>query len=331
MKKNELSPMPNNIRRFGKTRLLLVILGLLFLLLIIFLLADVSRQGQIVKKENPKRRLGKMSQERWYSEDRFNLGNYLIESSDQEENDSPNLISTPQDEYKVNLEVEDVHVSKEYQEAVKAPGEITVVKGVDSSSTRTENITTNSSSNLSDSPQNFVLGELGKQAKQLQTGVSNKQRKERFLRAGISQGDYLSYAKGSPLSQFELKAGTLLPAILEQGINSELPGNVRARVRANVYDTVTGNHVLIPQGASLIGRYDSTIGFGQNRALVVWQRLIFPDGSSLNLEKMQGVDVAGYAGFKDKVKHHHLQIYGNALLLSLVGASYGVTCPGYGC
>ena len=106
------------------------------------------------------------------------------------------------------------------------------------------------------------------------------------------------------------------------GVNSDLPGSVIAQVRENVYDTVTGNYLLIPQGTKLIGGYDSQISFGQDRALVVWNRMIYPDGKSINLENMQGVDVAGYAGFRDKVNHHYFRIYGNALLLSLVGAGY---------
>ena len=128
--------------------------------------------------------------------------------------------------------------------------------------------------------------------------------------------------KMKPLSPFEVKAGTYITAALETGIDSDLPGSIKAQVSENVYDTVSGNYILIPQGAKIIGQYDSKVSFGQNRALVVWNRIIFPDGSSIDLEKMSGVDISGYAGFSDKLNNHYLKIYGNAVLLSLMGAGY---------
>ena len=103
-----------------------------------------------------------------------------------------------------------------------------------------------------------------------------------------------------------------------------MPGSVNAQVTENVYDTVTGNYLLIPQGTKLVGEYNSNVTFGQNRVQVVWNRIIFPDGASLNLEKMQGVDIAGNSGFQDKVNNHYLRIYGNAVLLSLMGAGYDI-------
>jgi len=103
-----------------------------------------------------------------------------------------------------------------------------------------------------------------------------------------------------------------------------LPGSVNAQVTENVYDTVTGNYLLIPQGAKLVGEYNSSLTFGQQRVQVVWNRIIFPDGESLDLEKMQGVDISGLSGFHDKVDNHYLRIYGNAVLLSLMGAGYDI-------
>ena len=91
-----------------------------------------------------------------------------------------------------------------------------------------------------------------------------------------------------------------------------------------MYDTVTGNIILIPQGTKIVGSYDSKVTFGQSGVLVVWSRLIFPDGSSIDLENMQGMDINGLAGFRDKLNNHYLKIYGNALLLSLVGAGYNL-------
>ncbi len=148
--------------------------------------------------------------------------------------------------------------------------------------------------------------------------------KESFLLKSRPQDDYLENTKARPRSPFEIKAGSYLPAALITGINSDLPGAVTAQVTDSVYDTVTGNFVLIPQGARLIGVYNSDVSFGQKRVQVVWQRIIFPDGSSLDLENMQGVDVSGYTGLHDKVDNHYLRIYGNAVLLSLMGAGYAI-------
>ncbi|MFH0754230.1 MAG: TrbI/VirB10 family protein [Candidatus Omnitrophota bacterium] len=146
--------------------------------------------------------------------------------------------------------------------------------------------------------------------------------KEAYIKNGTQSEDYLSNTKKQPLSPYELKAGTYIPAALITGIQSDLPGPIVAQVTSNVYDTVSGQYLLIPQGAKLVGEYDSHVSFGQNRALVVWTRLIFPDGATLNLSRMQGVDMAGFAGFYDKVDNHYLRIYGNAFMLSLVGAGY---------
>ena len=146
--------------------------------------------------------------------------------------------------------------------------------------------------------------------------------KEAFLHAKTDQDRYLNHRKMAALSASELKAGTVIPAALVTGLNSDLPGSVIGQVRENVYDTVTGNQLLVPQGAKLIGSYDARVSFGQNRALVVWDRLIFPDGSSLTLERMQGADSSGFSGFSDEVNNHYGRIYGNALLMSLLGSGY---------
>ncbi len=157
-----------------------------------------------------------------------------------------------------------------------------------------------------------------------QEDINKQDEKIAFLGSAGKHGDYLENAKVGPRSPFELKAGTYIPAILMTGINSDLPGSVVSQVSENVYDTATGQYLLIPQGSKLVGGYDSRVSFGQNRALVIWEKIVFPDGSTLGLDKMQGVDLSGYAGFKDKVDAHYLKIYSNALLLSLVGAGYDI-------
>ena len=154
--------------------------------------------------------------------------------------------------------------------------------------------------------------------------LNNQDGKQLFLKKTTQDDDYLERVKKKPRCPYEVKAGSYIPAALVTGINSDLPGSVNAQVTENVYDTVTGNYLLIPQGAKLVGEYNSSLTFGQQRVQVVWNRIIFPDGESLDLEKMQGVDISGLSGFHDKVDNHYLRIYGNAVLLSLMGAGYDI-------
>jgi type IV secretion system protein VirB10 len=119
-----------------------------------------------------------------------------------------------------------------------------------------------------------------------------------------------------PLSRFEIKAGWDIPAILEQSLNSDLPGDIKAIVRENVYDTATGRYLLIPQGSRLIGAYDSRIGYGQDGVQVVWNRIIFPDASSIDLEGMAGQDAQGHSGLRHDVDNHYRRFIGAAALTS---------------
>jgi type IV secretion system protein VirB10 len=120
-------------------------------------------------------------------------------------------------------------------------------------------------------------------------------------------------------SPWTLSAGTTIPASLITGLNSDLPGMVIAQVTENVSDTATGRTVLIPQGARLIGSYDSMIAHGQRRALLVWQRIVFPDGSSVRLDNMPASDLAGYAGLEGKVDFHSWQLFKGIALSTLLG------------
>ena len=121
-----------------------------------------------------------------------------------------------------------------------------------------------------------------------------------------------------PLSPYQLMAGSLIPASLITGINSDLPGTVIAQVTQNVYDTVRGQYLLIPQGSRLIGRYQSEVSFGQDRALVVWDRILMPDGSSITISE-PGSDVSGCAGVKDRTDHHWDRVFVAAGLATLLG------------
>lgn len=124
----------------------------------------------------------------------------------------------------------------------------------------------------------------------------------------------------------ELKTGAVIPGVMVTGINSDLPGNIIAQVSQNVFDTATGRQLLIPQGAKLFGVYDSRVIYGQERVLVAWNRLMFPDGSAVTLGAMPGSDMAGNAGYTDKVNNHYLRIFGSAILMSMItgGMSYSM-------
>ena len=124
-----------------------------------------------------------------------------------------------------------------------------------------------------------------------------------------------------PRSPYTLFAGTILPCVLTQGINSDLPGQIGCMISQNVYDTVTGHYLLLPQGTKVIGTYDSRIAYGQERVLVVWTRLLRPDGSTLSLEGMPGIDLSGYAGITGHVNNHYVRLLGGVVLGAVLGAS----------
>lgn len=152
-------------------------------------------------------------------------------------------------------------------------------------------------------------------------------KKQNFLENQQQATGYLNSMKQSPVSPYEIKAGTVIPGVMISGINSDLPGQIIAQVSQNVYDSATGKHLLLPQGSKLFGTYSSNVSHGQKRVLVAWSRVNFPDSSSLDLQGMAGVDQAGYAGFSDKVNNHYLKIFGNALLLSVITAGVQLSQP----
>ena len=128
--------------------------------------------------------------------------------------------------------------------------------------------------------------------------------KEAFLTQAAAVEPYLSKPLLNPISKFELKAGSIISGALVTAINTDLPGEVIGQVTENVYDTATGNYLLIPQGSKLLGKYQSLVTNGQNRALVVWQRLTYPNGNSIVLDGMPGTDESGHAGLQDRVDYH---------------------------
>lgn len=148
-----------------------------------------------------------------------------------------------------------------------------------------------------------------------------------FFNQDIKDLGYLPNGVIPQLSPHELKRGSVIPATLITGINSDLPGRIIAQVSQHVFDSATGHRLLIPQGAKLLGRYDSGVSFGQSRVLVVWTDIIFPNGSTLQIGAMAGTDAQGYGGFRDKSERHYLRTFGSAALLAIIGAGIDMSIP----
>lgn len=157
-----------------------------------------------------------------------------------------------------------------------------------------------------------------------QNGQSGKQS---FVQREADPKIYGSGTLQTPRSPFQVMAGTVIPAALVTGINSDLPGQMIATVTENVYDTVTGHYLLVPQGARMLGQYDSQVAYGQRRVLLVWTRLLLPDGSSIVLDRLPGVDAAGQAGLEDKVNWHWGRIFQGAALSTLIGMGAELASP----
>ncbi len=154
------------------------------------------------------------------------------------------------------------------------------------------------------------------------TAIQNRQdQKEAFLAKASDVATRHTDELQTPPSPYTVMAGTVIPAALVTGINSDLPGQVIAEVTQPVYDTATGRYLLIPQGSRLIGRYDSQVAFGQRRVLLVWLRLILPDASSIALDKLPGIDPGGYAGLEDGVDGHWGRLLSGAALSTLLGVN----------
>jgi type IV secretion system protein TrbI len=134
----------------------------------------------------------------------------------------------------------------------------------------------------------------------------------------------------APASPYILQAGAVIAGALLTGLRSDLPGQVTAQVTEDVYDSPTGKFLLIPQGARLVGQYDAQIAFGQSRALLVWNRLIMPNGRSIVLERQPGADPEGYAGLEDEVDNHWGSLFKAAILSTVlsVGSEAGTSGNG---
>ena len=154
---------------------------------------------------------------------------------------------------------------------------------------------------------------------------TDQDRQLAFLNAPVDRRIVAPDRVTPPASPYVLQAGSVIPAALVTGIRSDLPGLIVAQVTQNVYDSPSGRYLLLPQGSRLIGEYDNGVGFGQRRILLVWTRIILPDGQSIVLERQPGADSAGYAGLEDGVDHHWGGVLRAALLSTLlnIGAELG--------
>jgi type IV secretion system protein TrbI len=146
-----------------------------------------------------------------------------------------------------------------------------------------------------------------------------------FLNANVDRKTVSTDRVAAPASPHVLQAGAVIASALITGIRSDLPGQITAQVTEHVYDSPTGRILLVPQGTRIIGQYDSNVQFGQNRVLLVWNRLIFPNGRSIVLERQPGADVEGYAGLQDGVDYHWWDLAKAAGLSSFlsIGAELG--------
>ena len=153
-------------------------------------------------------------------------------------------------------------------------------------------------------------------------------RKLAFTNATDGQSDVNPHRLIPAASPYLLSAGSIIPASLITGLRSDLPGLVAAQVTENVYDSATGQILLVPQGARLIGAYDSVVAFGQHRALVVWQRIVMPDGSAVRLDNEPATDPSGYAGVADKVDFHTWTLLKGVAISTLLGAGTNVSLTG---
>lgn len=159
----------------------------------------------------------------------------------------------------------------------------------------------------------------------LERDQNNQQRKLDFLNQPVEQSIYNPHPLQTPASPYQVMAGSIIAASLITGVSSDLPGFVLAQVTENVYDSVTGLTLLIPQGARLIGAYDSVVAFGQSRALLVWQRIVMPDGSSIQLDNLPATDAAGYAGLEDRVDYHTWRLLKGVALSTILGIGAGLS------
>lgn len=160
-----------------------------------------------------------------------------------------------------------------------------------------------------------------------QEADQNKIKEKKEFLKGVNEDKvtiYNPYEVITPLSEYQINAGSIIPGIFITGVKSTLPGRMIGQVRENVYDSTTGNHLLIPKGARLLGMYDSNVTFGQDRIMIIWERIIFPSGKSIQLDRFAGTDLSGYAGVTGKVNNHYGKLLTSVVLSSIIGAGTAI-------
>ncbi len=159
-------------------------------------------------------------------------------------------------------------------------------------------------------------------------GIRPRDRYQEFLAAAARNEPttYIASRLQDPISPYQIMAGTLLPAMLVTGIDSDLPGEILGQITRDIYDSQQ-RFLLIPRGTKVIGRYDNQVALGQSRMLIAWTRLILPDGRSLSLPGLPTKDLGGAAGLAGKVDNHYRRLYGQATLLSIIGAGAQLSQP----
>ena len=177
----------------------------------------------------------------------------------------------------------------------------------------------------------FLGDSLARASSSPPPAMSSSARQRDFLSRAGDAGGAAVIAQVEPAgSPYTLRAGTVVPGVLLSAINSELPGEIVGQVSRNVYDSRTQRLLLLPKGSKLIGTYDNQIAASQNRLLVAWTRVIFPDGRSLKLTGLALEDNQGQTGATGRVDRHHARVFGNALLLSAIGAGAQLSQPSQG-
>lgn len=157
----------------------------------------------------------------------------------------------------------------------------------------------------------------------IDTTQNRQESKRKFIETQRNKSYYSTNTVMPPMSRYELKTGTMIPAVLLTAINSDLPGEIIAQVTSDVHDFKTLKHTLIPMGSRIIGRYDSNVTYGQNRLLVVWDRIIFPNGNTMALDNYQGVDLLGNSGMKGKVNNHFWKLLRSVILSAGINVAAG--------
>lgn len=330
---NGLKNKPTGIKRLNNIPLL-IFLGIIAIIVVSLVFAMSQRANQIKKDQEPKEVAiqesdpsGKITA--WEEQSKFNQPSPRIPgivdtntetgeektTTEQAANSGTPTVTTPQMSQE---QIEEIKREKQrVTEAMRSPSRVRIEMKQSSSP-----VSQHQPSSIDRSDSSAMTPALIAALAAANQTATITEKNERFQDQAKKSWDYLAYRKTDLISPYEIKTGTMIPSVMISGINSELPGDIIAQVRENVYDTATGNYLLIPQGTKLIGRYNADVTYGQSRAMVVWQRIVFPHGQTLNLEAMQGVDQAGYAGFEDQVDNHYLRIFGSAFLISALSGEF---------